>query len=866
MSKHMRRLLHFCSALALTLPLSVVAIAPAHAQAQKRNFDIPAQPLSSALIEFSRQSGELVVVSPDAVKSRRAPAVKGSLRASDALARLISGTGLSATQKEGGGFVLTPRSAAGSGGPANETAEEVSAEAAEIVVTGTLIKGVAPAGAPVTIYNRKKIEQTGATTTEQFVRTLTNNLSDVDGSRTSLGSVFLPTSGSNVANGTALNLRGIGSGATLSLINGHRLPGSGSDGSVVDISLIPLSALSRVEVLTDGASAIYGSDAVAGVVNFVTRKDYDGAETTLSFGDTTQGGAQEYGASQLFGKSWGSGGLLLNYEHYNAEPLFIQQRKWGNPGSFGSTLAPSQRRNSVFASLRQDVGASVHLDGDFIYSRRSTANQQGFFLDDGTGVLTPAVQTFNGRTTLAGGTVSAAVDLSPKWTIKATGQYNVAKTFVANENPTFFVSGQGRSKSSILIGEALLSGALFPLGGSDAKISIGGQYRKEHFVDDSTLTTNIGDLRRNLYSVYGEINLPFVTPASELSFAHRLEVSLAARYDHYSDFGGGFSPKAGISWFPAAKLGFRASYGRSFRAPPLANLSTTNNSEFAIPFASNSPTGLTPTIILNGNNPIVGRERSKAFTAGADFFFDRDKTGGIHVTYYNINYTDRIASPPFAPDILLNAAYAPLVNLRPTAAQIQAIYASPTFQNFRNIPASAIGAIFDGRNANLAATRNSGIDVAFDKYFPAGSGRFSIDGSVTYIIKNSVQAVRGAPAVSQLNQVYAPIDLRVRGGLGWSNDNWSTGLTLNYVDGYGDPFDPTVRINPFGTIDLQLGYTSTAEAGLMKGLSLRLNVQNLADSDPPRVPIQSPDFSPGYDPVNASALGRFISVSLTKKW
>jgi outer membrane cobalamin receptor len=102
-----------------------------------------------------------------------------------------------------------------------------------------------------------------------------------------------------VGYGAGVNLRGLGSDATLVLVNGHRLSPTGA-GNFVDISQIPVGAIDRIDVVTDGSSAIYGSDAVGGVVNIRLRNDFDGAETRLQYGSMADGGPDEYGVEQTF--------------------------------------------------------------------------------------------------------------------------------------------------------------------------------------------------------------------------------------------------------------------------------------------------------------------------------------------------------------------------------------------------------------------------------------------------------------------------------------------------------------------------------------------------------------------------------------
>jgi outer membrane receptor protein involved in Fe transport len=104
------------------------------------------------------------------------------------------------------------------------------------------------------------------------------------------------------------------------LLNGRRLAPS-SFGNFVDISMLPLSAIERVEVLPDGASATYGSDAVGGVINFILRDRYDGMETRLRAGSVTSGHLNEIQASQSLGRAWSTGSVMFAYDHYNRGAL-----------------------------------------------------------------------------------------------------------------------------------------------------------------------------------------------------------------------------------------------------------------------------------------------------------------------------------------------------------------------------------------------------------------------------------------------------------------------------------------------------------------------------------------------------------------
>jgi iron complex outermembrane receptor protein len=186
----------------------------------------------------------------------------------------------------------------------------------EIVVTGTSIRGVASAGSPVVTLDRDQIKATGLATSSDLARALPQVINlGADESR--LGGA--QDGAANTTRVSGINLRGIGNEATLLLINGRRLAPAGVIKSLYDPNVLPSSAIERMEVVVDGASAIYGSDAVAGVVNLITRKNYSGAETMLRYGAAD--GTNQKIANQTFGFTWEGGSVFFAYEHNERDNL-----------------------------------------------------------------------------------------------------------------------------------------------------------------------------------------------------------------------------------------------------------------------------------------------------------------------------------------------------------------------------------------------------------------------------------------------------------------------------------------------------------------------------------------------------------------
>lgn len=174
---------------------------------------------------------------------------------------------------------------------------DTDADAAEldaVFVTGSRIKRIdGETALPIEIITREDIVERGVTTAAEMVKTLTANTAPLsDGASITDG-----TSGQRGFNGA--NLRGIGVSSTLILLNGRRLANFASPGDEagVDLNNIPAGAIERVEVLKDGASALYGSDAIGGVINFITRTDYQGLDLSLSAADTQEGGADKQTAT-----------------------------------------------------------------------------------------------------------------------------------------------------------------------------------------------------------------------------------------------------------------------------------------------------------------------------------------------------------------------------------------------------------------------------------------------------------------------------------------------------------------------------------------------------------------------------------------
>ena len=226
------------------------------------------------------------------------------------------------------------------GAPASFAADEDDGaeEAERIVVTGSRIKRTDIEGvSPVQSYSKEDLDISGHNTIQDFVRTLT----------TSNGNTG-DDNNNSFANGTStLNLRGLGNNATLVLVNGRRLASYGQAQNIteqfVDLNSIPMSAVERIDILKDGASAIYGADAVAGVVNFILRKDYEGAEVTLGYQTDVDRDTPQQSVSVTFGAGNDKTHFTSIFSYLKREPLFYRDREFSEDANHEDRGGVNQR-------------------------------------------------------------------------------------------------------------------------------------------------------------------------------------------------------------------------------------------------------------------------------------------------------------------------------------------------------------------------------------------------------------------------------------------------------------------------------------------------------------------------------------------
>lgn len=313
----------------------------------------------------------------------------------------LAGTGMLGT---GVGSLLLPAITLAQGAPVEE-----------IAVTGTRLRGAEPVGTSVLVMDRNRMADAGQVSVDRMLKEIPQNfdLGVSENSRNTSGG------SGNIVYGNTVNLRGIGPYATLIMIDGHRAINNSRS---LDPSVLPTLGIERVEVIADGSSAIYGSDAIAGVVNLIPRRSLDGVEALARYGMSDDGNYTEQQIGVAFGRDFDRGQIMLAYEHVERGNLsgddrsFFRsdQRDSGgkdyrvtrcNPGTLrigtttyaipaggltaatagslaagtsnrcddliGQDLFPKQEYDSFNSTATYELSDSITLLGDAFYSKRS---------------------------------------------------------------------------------------------------------------------------------------------------------------------------------------------------------------------------------------------------------------------------------------------------------------------------------------------------------------------------------------------------------------------------------------------------------------------------------------------------------------
>ncbi len=353
---HLRGNMAWKPAYRLACGVVAAALPPAIAAAEPRDIDVPSQEAAKSIPEFARQENVQIIAPVSQLHGIKTQAVTGRLELREALDSLLVGTGLEVASNDGSIIVLrraaTPQDQAAEADPQAPPVEF-------IVVTGSrVIADAAISPMPVTAISTRQLRDTAPANLADGL----NKLPIFQGSQT----IGRPGDGSYNFSSNTLNLRNFGANRTLVLLDGRRAASSNADGTV-NIDTLPQMLISRVDVATGGASAVYGSDAVTGVVNFVLDRKFIGLKADVNGGLSTYGDAATTNIGLAAGTALlgGRGHFEASLEYRRRDPVNQSARPYGPPSTYRAlvgtgtaanpyaTIADGRRPNSSFGGVVQ---------------------------------------------------------------------------------------------------------------------------------------------------------------------------------------------------------------------------------------------------------------------------------------------------------------------------------------------------------------------------------------------------------------------------------------------------------------------------------------------------------------------------------
>ncbi|MEJ1963524.1 MAG: TonB-dependent receptor [Gammaproteobacteria bacterium] len=904
----------------IVLACSLSISAHAMADGVKRVVHIPSGNLDVALEMLARQSGSDLVYRPDQVQGLKTRGVDGELSTEEAVTRLLQGTPLTLSMDATGAMLIalpTPTSSTDSGSargrneparaerrseerrgfwdrfrlaqsnsPSSSTSPsgEEKASAAdtgatrgsqkssvnldEVVVTGTHIAG-APIASTVITLSQGELILEGSTDLGEAIRNLPQNFSG--GQNPTIGVGNFGSTNTNFNGTSSVNLRGLGADASLTLLNGHRLAYDAALQSV-DISAIPLAAVDRIEIVADGASALYGSDAVGGVVNVILKRDYDGATGSARVAAATEGGDSQEQYSAVLGKTWSSGGFITAYNYEHDNPIFARQRSYSTQLFGEADLLRFQKVYNVLLSGHQQLTPGTEITLDAVYNHRETGGNIPFTTTQNYLFSGELDHTIAESFSIA---PSLKVELDGGWSASLTGSYAKDKTTANSlyyDDQEIFYTFAGCNCNELRSAEVNAEGRLFELPGGTARLALGAGYRWIGY--DVAINGGLGySASRDSDYGYGELSLPVVGPGQQIPFLNALTFSAALRYERYPGMESVATPKMGVIYAPTDDVDLKASWGKSFKAPTLVQ-------EYFQQFAyiyptsevggSGFPAGAT-VLYLEGGNTALKPERADTWSTTLAVHPGALPGARIELSYFDIRYRERVVQPIISTSGALdNPTYRQLIDYDVTDAKIDAAIARAPdgLSSPFDIPYNRadVVAILDNRNLNVSDQKLHGVDVLamYDVDLTRG-GTLTVTGNGSYL-HSSQRLSAGQPDVDLAGTIFNPPHVRARGGVSWDDSSIVLASFLSYIGGVTDNRSTTIRhVGSMTTLDLTAQARLRRPTGILQDVDLTFSAQNVLN-EKPGVIFNSVAYRTPYDSTNYSSVGRFLSLTLTKRF
>src|SRR6185312_10907028 len=521
---------------------------------------------------------------------------------------------------------------------------------------------------------------------------------------------------------------------------------------------------------------------------------------------------------------------------------------------------------SGLVSVHQSIGDVAELRLDAFETRRDmvsyAAVQTGSYYryspGDAVTLVSPSIafDLRNDWSLTLGGTYGKDDSIYVSHLVSAAGSLQVAREYFYNDSRSYEIGAEG---------------PVFPVGGGDARLAIGAGARKYGFHDVPKISGSSFGGDESVRFAYAELDLPFVSPSSGIPGVHRLEFSAAMRGEDYDSFGRVSTPKFGVIYDPTANFTFKASWGRSFKAPTLDQRYENKDAYLwsaSAVGASGSPADATA-LMSYGGNADLRAERARTWTASLALHPEALPGLDAELTWFDIDYIDRVVVPiNYYQQALSDPVYAGYVDRSPTPEQIAELLA--VYSNFYNYSGTAydpskVVAIFHDDYVNVARQRIKGLDLSGSYRFDLGGGQLMVRGSTSWL-DSAQTTIAGQPEQTLAGTVFNPARLKGRVGAIWTLGGFSASGFVNYTGGVTNRLATvTEKTASFTTVDTSIDYDLGERAGVLSGLTLGLSVQNLLNRAPPLYTAAMAVFVP-YDATNYSAIGRFVSVSVSKHW
>lgn len=839
----------------------LAAAQPIAPSSPQLTINIKPQPIVEALNEWAQQTGlQVIVPENEATSKLTSPAVKGRFTPQAALDHLISGTPLKyryinartvAIEEAGRApdMALLPRM--GTIDIKDPAADPLfaSRNIAEVVVTGSRLRmqpediradGSPNTPTPVTVFTREKLDQLGVSTVYDVLRYLPQQTSTPGQNAFGSGAQFA-------------DLRGLGFDTTLILINGRRTAPSANSVllNAFDLNTLPLAAVDRIEVLSDSGSAVYGTDAVTGVINVILKKNFPDPIFNLQYG-TAEGGADERRASLSYGFSNRRVNASLTLDYFDRGILLGSERDlWNNqdfrrfggsdwrttstnPGNVSSltgdnlsglsspfaavpagsagvnlksedflatagqqnrestfrywSIVPEMQARSAFGSADISLTERVNAFAELLYVNRRTRNQ--IAPPTLTNAIVPANNPHNPFGTDVAIDYSFSASVEPvqqvaedelyrgvaglrgtlgswDWEVSLlrtedTGSSVTRNTMdlarasdalaatdsgqalnVFTDGPagspellgSLFTNQRSEYASNGTQGAVVLRGDVLVLPAGQVEAVAGGEWIGSHIFLDDALYVDHG---RRIGAAFTEFRIPLVSPAMGVPVMNSVTLNVAARADHYSDFGGTFNPQFGLVWIPAADWVLRASYGTSFRAPSLFELYTPKIAVLGVRIPDSARNNESASVtFITGGNPDLESTRAESIAAGLTYTPNILRGLSLSANYWRIRAGQRVTGLTY--DVVVaNADRFPDRVIRDVPSSQDEAAGLPGV--LRQLDISRI---------NFGSVETSGIDSTVEYSIDTTAGRFASSLSATWIDEYVTVDLPGTPRVDR---------------------------------------------------------------------------------------------------------------------